>query len=123
MIASLTRGRIFYGWVVVMVAFITFLTTAGVRSTPGVLIVPLEKEFGWDRATVSLAAAISLFMYGLCGPFAAAVMDRFGMRRVMVTAMAVTTGMALISSLVTAPWQLDLSWGVGVGLGTGVTAT
>jgi MFS family permease len=123
MIAKWAQGRVYYGWIVVAIAFLTFLTTAGVRSTPGVLIVPLEKEFGWDRATVSVAAAISLFMYGLCGPFAAAVMDRFGMRRVMVSAMTVTTFMALLSTLVTAPWQLDLAWGVGVGLGTGVTAT
>jgi len=40
---------------------------AGVRSVPGVLILPLEAEFGWNRATVSLAVSINLILFGLCG--------------------------------------------------------
>src|SRR5579859_3891922 len=66
--------RLHYGWIVVGVTFLTLLAAAGIRSTPGVLIVPLEQEFGWSRATISLAVAINLLLYGLCGPFAAALM-------------------------------------------------
>ncbi|HYG57401.1 MAG TPA: hypothetical protein VD902_04980, partial [Symbiobacteriaceae bacterium] len=83
MIKSLLRSRVHYGWIVVAVAFLTMLGAAGVRSTPGVLMLPLEHEFGWDRATVSLVVSINLVLFGLIGPFAAAVMERIGMRTTM----------------------------------------
>jgi hypothetical protein len=71
-------GRVHYAWVVCAVTFAVVLVTAGVRSTPGVLIVPLENEFRWSRATISFAVGVNLLFYGLIGPFAAAAMDRFG---------------------------------------------
>ena len=82
------RGRLHYGWLVVAVAFVTLIVTAGIRSVPSVLILPLEHEFGWTRATISGAVGINLLFFGLCGPFAVAVMERFGMRRVMIAALA-----------------------------------
>src|SRR5207302_11200291 len=82
------RGRVHYGWIVVAVTFVTLLAAAGIRSAPGVRIVPLEREFGWTRATVSFAVSINLFLYGLSGPFIAGLMDRLGMRRAMVTSLA-----------------------------------
>ncbi len=112
-----------YGWVVAGITFLTLLVSAGIRSTPGVLIKPLEDEFGWDRATVSLAVSINLFLYGLCGPFAAALMERFGVRRVMVIALGTVSVAAFSTSLIKTPWQLDLLWGVVVGISTGATAT
>jgi sugar phosphate permease len=117
------RGRVHYGWIVVAVTFVTLLAAAGIRSAPGVLIIPLEREFGWTRATVSFAVSINLFLYGLSGPFIAGLMDRLGIRRVMVTSLAlVATGVAL-TTLMTASWQLALLWGVVVGLGTGTMAS
>ncbi len=118
----LLHGRLYYGWIVIGVTFLTLLAAAGVRSTPGVLIVPLEHEFGWTRATVSAAVSINLLLYGFSGPFAAALMDRFGVRRVMLLALALlATGVGLTTVMHTA-WQLDLLWGVIVGLGTGSMA-
>jgi MFS family permease len=112
-----------YGWIVVAVTFLTLLAAAGIRSTPGVLMIPLEREFGWTRATVSFAVSVNLFLYGLFGPFAAGLMDRLGIRRVMVTSLAlVATGVGL-TTLMTASWQLTLLWGVVVGLGTGTMAS
>ena len=73
-----------YAWVVVAVTFIALLSAAGLRATPGVLMVPLEVNFGWSRTTISLAAAIGLFLYGLVGPFAAALMQTLGIRRTML---------------------------------------
>jgi len=117
------RGRVHYGWIVVAVTFVTLLAAAGIRSAPGVLIIPLEREFGWTRATVSFAVSINLFLYGLSGPFVAGLMDRLGIRRVMVISLAlVATGVAL-TTLMTASWQLALLWGVVVGLGTGTMAS
>jgi sugar phosphate permease len=93
--------------------------TAGVRSTPGVLIVPLEDEFGWSRATISFALGINLLLFGAIGPFAAAVMDRFGARRTITLALAVTAASVVLTPAMSQPWQLVLLWGVVVGLSTG----
>ncbi len=79
--------RLHYAWIVAAVTFVVGLLTAGVRAAPGVLIIPLEQEFDWSRATISLAVGINLLLYGLVGPFAAALMDRFGVRRTMTLAL------------------------------------
>jgi sugar phosphate permease len=115
-------GKLHYAWIVAGVTFLTLLAAAGLRATPGVLIVPLETEFGWSRATISFAVGVNIFLYGLVGPFAAAVMDRFGLRRTMLGALiCITTGVAL-TPLMTQSWQLTLLWGVVVGTGSGATA-
>ncbi|EON15540.1 MULTISPECIES: MFS transporter [Pandoraea] len=123
--AALARridGRFHYGWIVVGVIFLVLLASAGIRATPSVMMVPLEHDFGWSRATISLAISVNLALYGLTGPFAAAAMQRFGIRpTVMVALLLLASGTAL-SSLMTAPWQMVLIWGVMVGGGTGVAA-
>src|SRR3546814_232790 len=111
-----------YAFVVVGVVFLSLLAAAGLRATPGVLIVPLENAFGWDRGTISLAAAIGIFLYGLVGPFAAALMQSFGIKRTLVSAlvmMALSTG---ASAFMTEPWHLVLTWGVLSGLASGCVA-
>jgi predicted MFS family arabinose efflux permease len=115
------RG-IHYGWIVVGATFITLLLGAGVRSTPGILMVPFENEFHWTRSTISFAVAVNLVLFGLFGPFAAAMMERFGVRRLMLAAIVlIGTGVAL-TTLMRESWQLVLLWGVVVGCGTGITA-
>jgi MFS family permease len=114
--------RVHRGWVVAAVAAIAIVGAAGFRATPGVLIIPLQDEFGWDRGTISLAVSVNLLLYGLTAPFAAALMDRFGVRRVVAFALVlVATGSALTTQM-NQPWQLVLCWGVLVGLGTGSMA-
>jgi sugar phosphate permease len=108
-----------YAWVIVAVCFAVTVMAAGVRSTPGVLIVPLEDEFGWSRATISFALGINLLLFGAIGPFAAAVMDRFGARRTITLALAVTAASVVLTPAMSDPWQLVLLWGVVVGLSTG----
>ncbi len=120
--AALSRRDIHYGWVVVGVTFLTLLVTAAAMGTPGVLIVPLEKEFGWDNAQISSALALRIMLFGLFGPFAAAFMNRFGVRRVIIAAMALIATGLLASLAMTQLWQLVLLWGVVVGVGTGLTA-
>jgi len=116
------KSRFHYGWIVVGVTFCVLLVGAGVRSTPGILMVPFEDEFHWSRATISFAVAVSLGLYGVMGPFAAAFMERFGLRRTMVSALALlATGVAL-TTLMRESWQLVLLWGVVVGMGAGVIA-
>ena len=113
------QGKLHYAWVVAGVTFSTLLVAAGLRATPGVLIVPLEAEFGWSRTTISFAIGVNIFLYGLIGPFAAAVMDRFGLRRTILRALAgIAAGVAL-TPLMTRPWQLILLWGSSSAPGAG----
>jgi sugar phosphate permease len=117
--ARLDRRGIHYGWVIAAVSFLTLITAAGFRSTVGVLIVPLQDEFGWSRATISAAVAINLVLYGLGGPFAAGLYDRFGIRKVIVLALATIAISSTLTTQMGAPWQLDVLWGVANGLATG----
>src|SRR5271169_2363011 len=116
------QRKLHYAWVVAAVTFLTLLAAAGVRATPGVLIVPLETEFGWSRATISFAIGLNILLYGLIGPFAAAVMDRFGLRRTMLAALACIAAGVALTPLMTRSWQLIVLWGVVVGTGSGATA-
>src|SRR5437868_8127975 len=96
-----TKDRTHYAWVVAGVTFITLLAAAGARATPGVILLPLGNEFQWSRATVSSIVSINIFLYGLIGPFAAALYQRFGLRRTMVTAMLLLSAGYGLSTLAT----------------------
>ena len=120
--ASLARRGIHYGWAVAAVTFLTMLVTAGAVGAPGVLILPLQREFGWDTATIGSALAVRLLLFGLMGPFAAALMNRYGPRRIVLLALALIAGGLLASLGMREVWQLVLLWGVVVGVGTGLTA-
>jgi sugar phosphate permease len=122
MLARVASKRVHYAWIVAAATFIVLLTAAGVRAVPGVLIVPLEHEFGWNRATLSLAVSINLLLYGLCGPFAAALMERFGLRRLMIGSLLVIASAVALTTQMRSSWQLVLLWGAVVGLGTGAMA-
>ena len=112
-------GRIHWAWVVAAVSFIAILGAAGFRSVPGVMMNPLHHEFGWSHGVVGLAMSVNMTLFGLTAPFAAALMDRFGVRPVLTAALLlIATGSAL-SVTMTASWQLVLLWGVLVGVGTG----
>jgi MFS family permease len=104
------------------VAFLALLGAAGFRSAPSALLVPLEQEFGWSRSELSTAVAVNILLFGLTAPFAAALMERFGMRRVVSVALLAISAGAALSVLVTQSWMLILTWGVLIGLGTGSMA-
>lgn len=114
--------KIHYAWIVALLTFVILLVTAGIRATPGILMVPLESEFGWSRAAISAAVAVNIALFGLIGPFAASVMDRLGMRRVILAALALLAVSVALTTQMKHQWQLTLLWGVLVGSGTGVTS-
>ena len=114
--------RIHPAWWVAAVAFIALLAAAGFRAAPGALMVPLHADFGWSMSSMSLAVSVNLLLYGLTAPFAAALMDRFGIRQVVAAALALVALGAGGSVLMTASWQLLIFWGVLIGLGTGSMA-
>ncbi|MFI8996223.1 MFS transporter [Streptomyces sp. NPDC053542] len=117
-----TRRRPHRAWSVAAVTFLTLIGAAGFASLPGLLIEPLHEEFHWSRGTIGFAVSVNLALYGLTAPFAAALMDRFGIRRVVAAALAVIAAGAGLTVVMTASWQLILYWGVLVGLGSGSMA-
>ena len=116
------RQKLHYAWIVAGVTFLILLVTAGIRATPSILIVPLEQEFGWTRAAISGAIAVNIALFGIIGPFAASFMARYGLRKIVLWALALLAFAVALSSTMQHRWELMLFWGVLVGTGTGVTA-
>lgn len=110
-------------FLVVAVTFLALLFSAGLRSAPGVMMQPLELYFGWDRSTISLGAALGILLYGLIGPFAAALMMSIGIRRTMIGGLALMAAATFASQWMTVPWHFFLSWGVLSGIGSGAVAS
>ncbi|MDR7157400.1 MFS transporter [Arthrobacter sp. BE255] len=116
------RRRLHPAWIVAAVAFLALVGAAGFRAAPGVLMVPLQQEFGWSTTVLSAAVSINLVLFGLTAPFAAALMERFGIRAVTATALVLIGAGSALTVLVNQSWQILLTWGLLIGLGTGSMA-
>ncbi|MBT2547392.1 MFS transporter [Arthrobacter sp. ISL-65] len=116
------RRRLHPAWAVAAVAFLALVGAAGFRAAPGVLMVPLQQEFGWSTTVLSAAVSINLVLFGLTAPFAAALMERFGVRAVTAVALGMIGAGSALTVLVTQSWQILLTWGLLIGLGTGSMA-
>ncbi|HEX7874801.1 MAG TPA: MFS transporter [Sphingobium sp.] len=114
--------RIHRAWLVLAIAFLALLVSAGLRSAPGVMIRPLELGLGWDRASISFSVAIGILFYGLTGPFSAALTQRIGIRTVMIGGLLLMSSATFASRWMTQPWQFLLSWGIVAGVGSGAVA-
>lgn len=114
--------RVHSAWIVAGVTFLVLLASAAFRSSMGVMVVPFEMEYGWSRSAISIAVSVNLVLYGVTAPFAAALMERFGIRQVVVVALALISLGSGLTLFMTASWQLVILWGVFVGLGVGATA-
>ena len=111
-----------YAWIVVATIFLVLLGAAGIRATPSVMIVPLEHEFGWSRTTISFAISVNIALYGLIGPFSAAAMQRYGIRRLVLGALVLLSAGTAVSTQMSLPWHMVAAWGLLVGVGSGVAA-
>ncbi|EFM08569.1 major facilitator superfamily MFS_1 [Paenibacillus curdlanolyticus YK9] len=116
------RSRLYYGWIIVILTFATLLVSAGIRSLPSILLVPFQEEFGWSRGGISSVISTGIFLYGLVGPFSAALLLRYGIRKVVIGALSVVAASLAITPLMTSLWQFELLWGVVSGLATGMMA-
>src|SRR5258706_9753160 len=121
-LARIGAGRFHYSWVVLAVMFCAVLAIVGVRAAPGVLILPLQRTFGWDVSTISGAISINIILLGLTGPFLAGLIDVIGIKRTVLGCMAVLMAGVGLSAFMTEPWQLFLTCGLMVGLGIGAGA-
>jgi MFS family permease len=114
--------RIHKAWIVAGATFLTLIAAAAFRSTTSVLYMPIEMEFGWNRVTTSGAVALNILVYGLTAPFAAVLMARFGAKRVAITALCLIAAGTMLTTVMVAPWELYVDWGILVGVGTGCLA-
>ncbi|MEI5671887.1 MULTISPECIES: MFS transporter [unclassified Nocardioides] len=126
MTASLEKSvgarRLHRAWPVAIITMAALIAAAGFRSSTGALLEPLEEDFGWSRATTSGAVSLNLIVYGLTAPFAAALMERFGVRRVVAASLTLVAAGSGLTLVMTEAWQLWLLWGFAVGVGTGSLA-
>lgn len=121
-IARILSPHIHYAWIVLGVTFLASLTAVGVRSAPGVMIVPLQRAFGWDAATISGAIAVNILLLGVLGPFITALMETFGLKRTLMLCMAMLVAATGLSVFMTESWQLYATWGIMVGIGASAGA-
>ena len=116
-VARLCAGRLHYAWIALGVSFIVMMGAVGVRSAPGVIIVPLRDAFGWDTATISAAISLNLLLLGLVGPFVTGLMEVIGLKNTMLCCLAVLLAGTVLSVFIATPWQLFMTWGVLIGIG------
>ena len=119
---QLFRGRLHFAWIVLAVMFSATLAGVGVRAAPGVMIVPLQRAFGWDVATISGAVSLNIILLGATGPFLTGLIEVIGLKRTILACMATLIAGTGLSNFMTAPWQLFLTWGLMVGIGSGAGA-
>ena len=119
---TLERRGVHYAWVIALVTFFVMLTTSAALGMPGAMLLPLSKEFGWNIEQISSVFAVRFALFGLLGPLAATFILRFGLRRIMLTALTLIACAMALATLVSQLWQLFLLWGIVLGVGTGLTA-
>src|SRR6185436_4155686 len=116
-LARLCSGRVHYAWIALTVAFLITIGAMGVRAAPGVIIVPLEKAFGWSVGTISAAISVNILLVGLTGPFMTGLMETLGLRRTILICLCLLLAGTGLSAFITESWQLFMTWGLLVGIG------
>ena len=119
-IAASLAGRVHYAWVVAIMMFVVMISVVGVRAAPSVLIVPLEHTFGWSRGTISGAISLNILLMGAVGPFVTALFQTLGLKRTVLLALSILCAATILSGFITEPWHLFATWGVLVGLTSGL---
>lgn len=112
-----------YSWTILVVTFFAIIVAGIIRSSSGVFIIPFEDTFGWSRASISFAFAISLFLYGFFGPFMAAFVEKYGLTRMMLYSMGLLTLSLAATFIMQHEWQLVIIWGVMMGTGSSLFLT
>jgi MFS family permease len=119
---SLARRGVHFSWIVMAIVFLTMLASAAALGLPGAFLQPLSKEFGWTTEQISSVLAVRFMLFGLLGPFAAVLMERYGLRRIVCSALVLIASGLLLATHISALWQLFALWGIALGVGSGMTA-
>ncbi|MEA2726339.1 MAG: hypothetical protein QOF70_814, partial [Acetobacteraceae bacterium] len=114
-LANICSGRVHYAWITLAVVFTSMLAGVGVRAAPGVMILPLQKAFGWDVSTISGAVSLNIILLGVTGPFLTGLMQVIGLKRTMIGCLTILMAGTALSTFMTQPWELFLTWGLMVG--------
>ncbi|MBM7633104.1 MFS transporter [Geomicrobium sediminis] len=112
-----------YGWVILGITFFSIIAAGVTIASSGVLMTPFQRDFGWDRSAIALAFGVSLFLYGIAGPFIAALLESVGLRRMMIGSMLTLLTGSILTLVMTEPWHLIIIWGVIIGLGASLFLT
>ena len=121
-LTRLCAGRVHYAWIVLAVMFSATLAGVGVRAAPGVMILPLQRAFGWDVSTISGAVSVNIILLGVTAPFLTGMIEVIGLKRMVLLCMGLLIAGTGLSSFMTTPWQMFLTWGFLVGIGSGAGA-
>jgi MFS family permease len=121
-LAKAVSGRVHYAWITLAVVFCSMLAGVAVRASPGVMIVPLQRAFGWDVSVISGAVSLNIILLGATGPFITGLMQVIGIKRTILGCLAILMTGTGLSFFMTEPWQLYLTWGLMVGIGSGAGA-
>ncbi len=123
MFSRILRGEFFYGWVIVGITVVVLIGAAGIRSAAGVMILPMQGETGWALSTISLSVSLGLLLFGFTGPFSGALMERFGLRNMVLVGLLMIAASMIVSARMTTEWELFLFWGILSGVGSGLIGT
>ena len=121
-LAKACSGRVHYAWITLAVVFCSMLAGVAVRASPGVMIVPLQRAFGWDVSVISGAVSLNIILMGVTSPFITGLMQVIGIKRTMIGCLTILMTGTGLSLFMTQPWQLFLTWGLMVGIGSGAGA-
>jgi MFS family permease len=121
-IAKTCSGRLHYAWITLGVVFFSMLAGVGVRAAPGVMIVPLQQAFGWDVSVISGAVSLNIILLGATGPFITGLMQIIGLKRTMIGCLCILMAGTALSTFMSQPWELFITWGLMVGIGSGAGA-
>lgn len=111
------RNKLFYGWIVVAIGFISMALGYGVRYMYPVFFIELEEKFGWTRTQTYGSFSLKMLVYAFAAPLAGALFDRFGPRKLFpVAALLIALGL-LGCSQISQLWHLYLFGGVLIPLG------
>lgn len=115
--------KIHYSWVILIVTFLSVIVAAVTNTMSGVMMIPFEKEFGWDRASISGAFAICITLVGFSGPIIAGLYQKFTVKKIVIAGMGTLLLAIFLTTFMKQIWQLYLIWGIVIGLSAGVFLT
>ncbi len=111
------KGRgIYWGWYVVVGAFLVLSVNYGARYCFGVFVNPLSVQFGWSRSVISLGASLNMFVYSLCSIFTGRIADRVAPRWIITVGALIASLGFVLTSFIRTPLEFYVVYGLLIGI-------